>query len=130
MSVGRAMLTPHPASFVAGEDLSDYQYHFVYLTDDNEVKHAGANKKTVGILLNAPEEGETASVALVGQIAKLKISETVAVTKLLTSTSGSEGEVVDAAGEWAGAMALQAGVEDDIIEVLVTAFTAHASDAS
>lgn len=116
-------------SYVAAADLSSYQYRFVCLVGDNIVNLCGANGKSVGILANKPDAaGKTAEVLSIGSTGKLKISETVAVSKLLTSTAAGLGEVADAAGEFCGAMALQEGVENDIIEVLVVAISTHASD--
>ena len=130
MSTGRGINDDTIRSYKAAADLSSYQYHFVYLTADNTVNVCGANGKAKGILLNKPDAaGKPAEVACPGSSAKLKINETVAVGKFLTSTATGLGEVVDAAGEFCGAIANQAGVQNDIIEVDVAAFTAHASDA-
>jgi len=111
-------------SFEAGEDLSTYRYHFVLMTTDvNEIVHAGANAETIGILQNAPDEGEEAIVAIAG-ISKLVYNETIEQGDMLTSTSGSHGEEVDAADEWCGAIALEDGILNDIRSVLITHFTA------
>jgi len=121
---------PEDKTFKAGEDLSDYQYHFVVLDADNQVVAAGANGRTIGILQNAPGDGEAARVRLPGNISKLIVAETVAIAKLITSDANAEGEVVDTAGEWCGAIALQTGSSTNVrIDALITAFTAHASDA-
>lgn len=121
---------PRIKTFTAGEDLSSKQYHFVKLdTDEKTVIGADANGRTCGILMNAPGNGERAEVALPGGGAKVKLAESAALGKLLTSTSADKAEVVDAAGEWCGAICYQAGDADDIVAVEVTGFTAHASDA-
>jgi hypothetical protein len=55
-------------SFIAGEALTDYQYHFVYLTADNTVKvcsHA-TTQKPIGILQNKPASGAMARVRIMG----------------------------------------------------------------
>ena len=55
-------------SFIAGEALTSYQYHYVYLSADNTVKvcsHA-TNQKPIGILQNAPASGAMARVRLMG----------------------------------------------------------------
>ena len=117
-------------SYVAAADLSSHQYKFVCLTDDNTVNLCGANGRSIGILANKPDAaGKPAEVLSVGSTAKLKINETVTVGKMLTSTAEGLGEVVDAAGEFCGAIALQGGVQNDIIEVLVVAISARGSDA-
>ena len=51
----------------AGEDLSNDQYKFVKLTDDFEVKKAGAGEMAIGVLQNAPDNGEAATVAVFGK---------------------------------------------------------------
>ena len=119
-------------SFEAGEDLSSYQWHFVAATgtaDSNKVSHAGANATTVGILYNKPGAvGKEAQVIITGT-AKLKINEAIGMGKQITSTGSATGEVVDAAGEWIGAVALEYGAaQNDIIEVNVTSGEAYASD--
>jgi len=127
---GRGYSSNPVRTYKAAADLSSYQYRFMKMNDDNEVTYSGANGKSVGILMNKPDAaGKPAEVYGPGSYAKLKINETISVGDLLTSTSTGLGEQVDAAGEFCGAIALQAGVQNDIIEVMVVAFTAHASDA-
>ena len=122
--------TPREFSFIAGEDLSSKQYTFVkFGTDEKTVLGCGANERAIGILMNAPESGEKAEIALPGGGGKLLISETVALGNLLTSTASGQGEVADAAGEWVAAIAHKAGVASDIIPVEVIQMQAQASDA-
>ena len=117
-------------SYIAAADLSSYQYHFVYLTADNTVNICGANGRAIGILMNKPNAaGKPAEVLSIGATAKLKINGAVTVGKMLTSTAAGKGEVVDAANEWVAALALQGGVLNDIIEVLVVGFNAVSTDA-
>lgn len=114
-------------SLPAGEDLTGKQYYFVKITN-GEVVLAGANEKSLGILQNAPDDGEIASVRVQG-ISKLKVSEGVTFGKYLTPTSTGEGEVVDAADEEVGARALGTYNTDDIAEVQLMQFKCSASDA-
>jgi len=115
-------------AFIAGEDLTSYQWHFVYLSADNTVKVCDSgNEDVIGILENKPESGQAAKVATVGMFSKLVLGETITVGQELTSTSDGHGEAVDAAGEYAGAKALMAGDENDIIEVLVVSGDMHAA---
>jgi len=105
---------------------------FVYPTADNRVATCGSNGKAVGISMEAVDGSSTVKtidVATVGEVGKLKLNETVTIGKLLTSTSAGYGEAADAAGEFVGAIALQGGDQNDIIEVLIVAMHAHASDA-
>lgn len=121
---------PRIKGFLAAADLRLYQYCFVKLsTDGQHVTYAGANERACGILMNAPNSGEPAEVALPGGGALLKINENVSIGKLLTSTSGALGEVADAAGEFCGAIAYDGGVQNDVISVEVIACQAQASDA-
>ena len=120
---------PNLKAYKAGADLSSKQYHFVKLSAIDTIVACGANEKPIGILMNKPVQGEAAEVALPGGGAKLKISENVALQKVLTSTVDGAGEVADAAGEWVGAEAIQAGSTNDVISVLVILLQAQASDA-
>lgn len=119
-------------TFKAGADLSSYQYHFVYLSAANTVTFAAENGRTIGILQNAPDAaGESARVRVEG-VSKLYVYGTITRGLLLTSSAQTgnvaHGEPVDAASEWAGAMALEAGTTGDVLTVLVTHFDAHASE--
>jgi len=133
-SVGRGYSTSPLRNAIAGADLSTKQWYFVVAAGatadyNNKVTVAGANANVLGILCNAPSaDGKSALVMGPGGRAKLVISETVTPGQMLTSTSAGKGEVADAAAEFVGAIALQYGVVNDIIEVLVVAFDAAASD--
>ena len=124
---------PHPLmkTFIAGADLSTKQYHFVKVSssDDKKVELAGSNGKSVGILMNAPNSGEPAEVALPGGGGKLKMDEAAATGKYITSSTSSQGEVADAAGEHVGAYMMGSAADGDIAEVMVTCFEAYNSDA-
>ena len=62
-------------------------------------------------------------------IGELKVSEAVALGKMITCGAAGKGEVADAAGEWVGAIAYEIGAADnDVIGVEVTGFEAHSSD--
>ena len=66
-------------ALLAGEDLSDYQYHFVEITANNTVKlvtHA-TSSNPVGILQNAPSAS--------GQVARVRI---MGVSRVYTGTAG------------------------------------------
>jgi hypothetical protein len=121
---------PRLKGFLAAADLRLKQYHFVKLsTDGQHVTYAGANERAIGILMNAPNTGEPAEVALQGGGALLSIAEAVTIGKLLTPEAAGQGEVADAAGEWVGAIAMDGGAEDDVISVEVIQCQAQASDA-
>jgi len=121
---------PQITTFKAGGAINAYR--FVTISSAGEVTECGANGKAIGISQNSSSvaSGEFVEVALPGGGAKLTVSEACAVNKFLTSTSVGKGEIVDAAGEYCGAIAFEAGAADgDIIGVRVVAFTAVASDA-
>jgi len=123
---GRGIGAP---AFVAGADLSSYQWHFVYLSADNTVSVCGtANQDSIGILRNKPDAaGKAADVDTVGKFSKVVLAETVTVGKELTTDASGHAEMVNGAGEYAGAKALQAGDAADIIEVIVVSGDMHAS---
>ena len=125
---------PVMKTFIAGEDLSSYQYCFVKWSGAQGVGalvvKAGANEKTAGILMNAPASGEAAEVALPGGGGLLKLGEAnLSAGDLLTSTSSSTGEQCDAADEWCGAQLMEDGTSNDVKEVFVTALYSSKSDA-
>lgn len=113
-------------------DLSALQYCFVKRdATDGKVVACGANEKPLGVLQNQPNgstRDATAQVRISG-VSKLKINETVTFGKFLTSTSGSLGEVCDAAGEEYGAKSLCDGDQNDLITVLVCHGEVEATDA-
>ena len=77
-------------SYVAAEDLSDYQYHFVKINDSGQVQLLdSAAEVPDGVLQNAPESGEAATVRHLG------------ISKVVTNAGLDEGTYVKA--EYAGA---------------------------
>lgn len=119
-------------SLVTDADLSALQYCFVK-TDatDGKAVACGANEKPLGVLQNAPNGATKDAVAQirVGGLTKLKVNEAVIPGNFLTSTSGSLGEVADAAGEEYGARAMSDGVQNDLITALVCFGEVEATDA-
>lgn len=128
MSSSRA---PIIKAFIAEGDLSTKQYLFVkYGTTNKQIVVAGANEKTIGILMNAPVAGERAEVAMKGGGGLLKLGEaSLSAGDLLTPTSAGKGEQADAADEWVGAELCEDGTSDDVKEVFVTGYYASKSDA-
>lgn len=99
-------------------------------TDDNSVVKCGANERAIGVAQTAATaEGEQVEVALFGGCAKVKISETVAKGKKLTSTADGYGEVADAAGEWCFGIAMEGGSANDVIWAQLQGFDTVATDA-
>ncbi len=115
-------------TYKAGEDMSDKQFYLVYLSAADTVSLCTENGKAIGILQNEPESGEEAVVAVSG-ISKFHAAETVAIGKYVTSTSAGKGEVVDAAGEHAVGMCVEAADADEIGALSISLFTAYADDS-
>jgi len=112
-------------------DLSSLQYHFVKLDVNGMVVPCGANEKPLGILQNDVNGTvvERTAVIMIQGISYLAIGETVAFGQQLTSTAGSKGEVVDAAGEEIGARSLGAYASTQNAVVQVMFGKAQSSDA-
>ena len=95
------------------------QYTFVKGGSDKEhVAACEANEKAIGIAASAASAAEDVlEVFLFGGGGLLKLNETVVFGDSLTSTATGLGEVADADLEWCAAIAMQAGVQNDVIYV-------------
>lgn len=113
-------------SFIAGEDMSSDQYKFVMIEAgvNSTVVKAGAGgaaegNHVIGVLQNAPEDGEAASVAILGT-SKLKMAAACDAGEKIMSSSG-EGTPVTGDTYSVGGIALETSVgSDSVIEVLLT----------
>ena len=78
-------------SFIAAEDLSDYQYYGVTLTttDFNVDLHDADTDIPSGILMNDPESGEEALVCVVGRV-PIVAGETIAAHDLVRIDSNGK----------------------------------------
>jgi len=115
-------------SFTAGGAITAFTF-VKFDSDGVKVVACGANERAIGIAqVAASASGDQVEVAMPGGGGKLKINETLTAGKMLTSTAGALGEKADAAGEWVGAIAYEGGVQNDIIETMVTGFQAVADD--
>lgn len=126
-----SMSEPRLEGRLAAEDLSAKQYHFVKpdSTDPSKVVLCdSAGEKCLGILMNKPESGQMAEIALPGGGGKIKLDEAVAILQYITPSAAGQGEVADAAGEHVGAIAKEVGADADVIDVDVVAFEAFNSD--
>ena len=104
----------------AGEDLSSNQYYVVkQSTSDGDAELADtAGERVLGVLQNDPESGEQAAICVMGPT-RLKIGGTVtAFQPLQADTDGMA--IVGTTGDYIFAMALEAGVDGDVIEALIT----------
>jgi len=124
------------ASFLAGSDLSTHQYKGVIMHSvANEVTIAGEAGKAIGILQNAPADGEEAVVCVLGVCpAKVKQNSLSAGDHLSVVATTFELEQSDGAGDHVVAILLAdssstAGTTAEILPVLVCHWEAYASDA-
>ena len=101
---------------LAGDDLSAKQYRFVVGTAGDGVGVASAAGKALGVLRNAPAEGQVCEIVVNG-VAEVICDDTV--TEFGVVEVGTNGGADDiGAGKGVG-MALKAGVVGDIIPVLL-----------
>jgi hypothetical protein len=115
--------------FEAEEALSTGDYRFVKVgSTAKQVKICGAGEQMIGIRRNSPAINKPVDVVSVGSIAKLTIgSGGVLAGGHLKSGSAGEGIASTSDREEIGAIALEAGDENDVISVLVTKFqSSHA----
>ena len=112
---------PRIYAFTADADLSAKQYHLVKVgTDQDHVAIGAANTdKCIGVLMNAPELGESAEVALQGGGAKVKLGETVVAGDELVCAADGRAELANVLGDWVVCIAMDGGVANDIVKVEV-----------
>lgn len=115
------MATFGQKSFLAAADLSAKRYFIVKQTSDTEVNLAdSATAKLVGTLYNDPVSGQEASVD--GLVAGkpgtglVKLGGTVSYGSKLTSDSNGKAVATTTTGNVVIGIALQEGVDGDIIE--------------
>jgi len=112
-------------TFVAVEDLSSYQYHFVVLDSNAKVRLPDAEDEiAIGILQNAPAINKAAEVMIIGK------SKSVANAALTVGTfvkpeyvGAADAGKADDAGTWwdaaRGMVVEAAGAEDDLCSVVL-----------
>lgn len=95
------------------------------------VAQCGLNERAIGVFNGEGNaaDADFVEIMLPGSGARLKVAETIALGKMLTSTAAGLGEVADAASEWVGAIAYEDGVANDVIGVELTGFQAVGTDA-
>lgn len=114
-------------TYVAGADLTAKQYKFVKLSDANTVVLAEDGERAIGILQNDPYEGEAANVAIEG-ISKLVVGAAgiATIQAFVASDAHGDGDLVSADKGIYNAIALETGVDNDIISVLIARGTIRA----
>lgn len=109
-------------SFAAAADLSTYQYHFVKMASATTVNVAGDGEVAIGILQNKPIQGEIANVMMAG-ISNMKVGTTgiaAVMNKIKTEDTYGLGTTATTNKDVYNAIALETGVKDDVISVLLT----------
>jgi len=115
-------------SFVAAEDLSSYQYHFVVIDSSGSVRLPdSATENAVGVLQNAPQSGEAATVRILGisrVVANAAIDEgvTVKAEYVGASDAGKATTSVGSRQYTAGVCVGASAAEDDLCSVLLTPY--------
>lgn len=125
----------HSLSLVAAADLSAKQYRAVKVDSNGKAAVAGAGEAAIGILQNDPISGQAATVATVGARSKALAGgnitagnyvaadangAVVAATLGRVNTSDAGGAVDAVIGSNIIGIALNGGVANDIITVLIT----------
>lgn len=88
--------TVETRTFVAGEDLSAAQYLFVTLETDGEVDLADAiGEDCYGVLMNDPDVGEAATVAIRGVVMMEAAGDVAVGDKICTNAAGEALDVND-----------------------------------
>jgi hypothetical protein len=126
-----AISTPRLKTFKAAGVIRPYRY-VKWSSVDGQMEECDANEKAIGIYQGEDTlaAGDFGEVALPGGGGLLKAGEAIAAGKLVTSDADGQGEVVDAAGEFYGAVAYEGAASGDVFYVEVVAPTeAVSSDA-
>jgi hypothetical protein len=120
-------IKPNMQSYIAGEDLSAKQYHFVKFDSgsgkEQKIVIAGASDKTIGILQNAPTSGQAADVAMPGGGGYLAVAGAIAAGGRIKVDSAGKGVASSAEGDMICAVADAIGANSssgDTIPVLVS----------
>jgi hypothetical protein len=121
-------------SYEAGEDLSDNQYRIVILSSGKVYRPNAATDIPLGVLQNAPESGQAASVRLIG-ISKIVFGETVAENEWIkleyvSAADAGKGLDADVALDLAIGRCLVGGGEDELGEILLSGAVHQVNAAS
>jgi hypothetical protein len=120
--MSQTYLSPKIIAKAAGADLTTHQYKLVKLGADNDsVVLCGNAEKPMGVLMNAPNTGELAEVAVAGG-AKVKIASTISISSGVLASCASAANGVGRAGvstEFAIGVFTDSGVSGDIIPIII-----------
>lgn len=116
-------------TMVAAEDLSAHQFCYVHQATDTTVDLLdSAAELPLGILQNAPADGETAVIRIIGT-SKLVMNAAVAVAtwvkaEYVGATDNGKGDAADTDRDVVSGLVIKAaGAEDDVGAVIITNFT-------
>ena len=110
-------------SVTAGEDLSSSQYMFVTLESDGEIDLAdAAADKCFGVLQNAPNTGQEASVKAYGQT-KVVAKEALSIGDFVAPATDGKAQVA-VAGQFARGVVVGAATAEDDLAVIELFYTA------
>jgi len=102
---------------VAGEDLTDYKHKLVVISGDFEVERADdTDTVPVGVLLNAPDEDEAATVGVIGMLPVVAGESLSAGDYVTADSDGKATEISD--DEMAFGVVVKGGDSDEVISVL------------
>ena len=120
--MSQQVLNSRLISLSAGADLSGSIKRLLKLDGNGDAVVATGNSRVVGVLQNKPESGQAASVAI-GDTAKVVAGGTVAIGGEVESDANGAAVAVSGAGEHEiVGIALEAGVTNDVIEVLLKSY--------
>lgn len=110
------MQSPISVTLKAGADLRTHQFKFVSIAADGDVELTGDDGHADGVLLNAPNSGEAATVAIGGVV---KVVCGAAVTRGADVASGANGAAKDTdTGSSVNGTALETGASGRVISIL------------
>lgn len=104
-------------TLIAGADLRTHQFKFVTVASDGEVELTADDGLADGVLMNAPNTGEAATVAI-GGIVKVKCGANVTRGGLVGSGANGAAKNVDTNAAPL-ARALETGANGRVISVLL-----------
>lgn len=104
-------------SLLAGADLRTHQFKFVSVAADGDVELTGDDATADFVLLNAPNSGEAAELALPGSVVKVACG--AAVTRGGDVGSGANGAAKNTdTGSAINGVALETGANGRVITIL------------
>lgn len=121
--MSQVYLQPKIQAFKAGADLTTHQYKLVKFGADNDtIVLCGNAEKPLGVLMNNPNTGELAEIAVQGG-AKVKIATTMSTLGGSVASAANGVGRAAVAGEWAIGSQQDAGVSGDIIPIIIDIHT-------